>query len=182
MDRVEQLDHHRWARLTAEGLKTEGEAPNPWTQDEFCGASHRADALALDPAKGDRITPGGVEEAAVALMGEHLGLFDHFQRESSGSAEFVDQSGVEWDVKSPLTPPEGQDWFFDPHHQLGKIRHDFSQGDRVLLNLSRVSDEDAVDLLELLHQELSFDEKGQLLIFLEDDVQLRRSAQMNISA
>ena len=147
-----------------------GRPTDVWTTGELETAIGRATVLASDPAKGNKITDGGIEEAAVALTAERQKVFITATRESSGSAEFIDNYGIAWDVKSPLSPPEGQNWKFSPDHQLTKVRHDLSQGDKVLFNLSRVNDKDRDDTLQLLAQELTLNERGQIVILTDQEV------------
>lgn len=141
-----------------------------WTPSELETAAGRAPKLASDPAKGNKITDGSIEEAAVALTAEHQQIFTTATRESSGSAEFIDNFGIAWDVKSPLSPPEGQNWNFSAEHQLTKVRHDLSQGDKVLFNLSRVNDKDRDDTLQLFSQELTLNERGQIVILTDREI------------
>lgn len=147
-----------------------GQPTDVWTTGELETALGRAPVLASDPAKGNKITDGGIEEAAVALTAERQKVFITATRESSGSAEFIDNYGTAWDVKSPLSPPEGQNWKFSPDHQLTKVRHDLSQGDKVLFNLSRVNDKDRDDTLQLLAQELTLNERGQIVILTDQEI------------
>ncbi len=141
-----------------------------WTPSGLEAAVERAPKLASDPAKGNKITDGSIEEAAVALTAEHQKIFLSATRESSGSAEFIDNFGIAWDVKSPLSPPEGQNWNFSAEHQLTKVRHDLSQGDKVLFNLSRVNDKDRDDTLHLFAQELTLNERGQIVVLTDKEI------------
>jgi hypothetical protein len=147
-----------------------GADPPEWDSKSLHLALGRAAELASDPAKGNKISDGGIEEAAVALTAEHHSVFLQATRETSGSAEFIDDQGVAWDVKSPLSPPPGQNWAYSPDHQLVKIRHDLSQGDRVLFNLSRVNDKDRDDTLNLLKAELTCEERSKLVILTDPEV------------
>lgn len=165
------MQSQTFVRLTCEDTFVQVGAPaEKWDPNELKAALQRAPELATDPAKGNKITEGGIEEAAVALTAEHLHIFDSATRESSGSAEFIDNRGISWDVKSPLSPLPGQNWAYSPDHQLVKIRHDLSQGDRVLFNLSRVNDKDRDDTLKLLTDELTCGERSLLVILTDPEV------------
>jgi hypothetical protein len=122
------------------------------------------ESLALDPSRGLKLQAGGVEEAMVALQAENLEVFERLEREETGGAEFADEQGVEWDVKSPLSPSLDNNWKYSPRHQLKKVRRDFSQGDKVLLNLTRVNDNDRDQTIQVLHDSLSCSERENLLI------------------
>lgn len=167
--RLKDMEEHRFLRMDCSGKFTAvGEAEDIWTQEELELVLPRVPELAGDPARGDKISKGGLEEAAVALTAENLEVFEHLERETTGSAEFVDENGVEWDVKSPLSPPEDQNWIFDPHHQLKKVRKDFSQGDKVLFNLTRLNSNDLRETLDLFTAELRCDERDDLLILTDE--------------
>lgn len=158
------MQDHRFIALDNDGVSSRGEEPHPFSEEDRGEVYDKGPDLARDPARGDKILPQTLEEASVALMAEHLEVFETVRRESSGSAEFVDEKGQAWDVKSPVSPPPEQGWFFAPEHHLGKIREDFDQGDRVLLNLSRCNEQDSQTMIEHLNQSLTQDEKGRLLI------------------
>ncbi len=166
------MEEHHFVKMDCSGEFTEvGEPEDIWTEQELSQLRPRIPELAGDPARGYKITDGGLEEAAVALTAENLEVFDHLERETSGSAEFIDEHGVEWDVKSPLSPPDGQNWTFSAEHQLKKVRKDFSQGDKVLFNLTRLNDRDLENTLQLLTLELSCEERENLLILTDRPIE-----------
>jgi hypothetical protein len=170
-DRLEDLEGQKFFQLTCDDHFTSvSNGFAEWNQKDLTAALRRGPALASDPARGNKITEGGIEEAAVALTAEAHEIFETVTRESSGGAEFIDNQGVAWDVKSPLSPPPGQNWEYSPDHQISRIRKDLSQGDKVLFNLSRVNDKDRDDTLRLLQQELTCDERSQLLILTDPEV------------
>lgn len=165
IDRLDRMASHRFLRLGCDGSRAlVGAESDPWTQAEVEDAYDRIRDLAADPARGDKITEAGLEEAGVALTAENLGVFDKLEREKTGGAEYQAPDGTKWDVKSPVSPPENQDWYFSPHHHLDKVRKDLSQGENVFLNLTQVTPTDRDSTLELFSQELSCDERGRLLI------------------
>lgn len=166
--RLKEMEGHRFLSMDEQGnFQVVGEPLDEWTPEELQAVMPEVRELAADPARGDKISKGGLEEAAVALSAENLEVFEDLTRESTGSAEFEDENGVEWDVKSPLSPPPGQNWEFSPHHQLEKVRHDFAQGDKVLFNLTRLDDEDRGETIELFRRELRADERDDLLFFTD---------------
>lgn len=173
-DRLLAMEDQTFFRLNCDDTFSLAGSPSvEWDHKSIQQAIGRSEALASDPAKGGKITDGSIEEAAVALTAERQHIFELATRESSGSAEFIDDKGVAWDVKSPLSPPPGQNWVFSPDHQVEKIRHDLSQGDRVLFNLSRVNDKDRDDTLNLLKKELTCQERSQILILTDAEVAAR---------
>lgn len=168
--RLKDMEDDEFYQMDESGEFDEvGEPEDLWTPEELAELRPRVPELATDPARGEKISNGGLEEAAVALTAENLEVFDRLERETTGSAEFVDEHGVEWDVKSPLSPPEGQNWEFDAEHQLKKLRKDFSQGDKVLFNLTRLNDEDARETIDLLKRELRPEERDDFLVLIDTD-------------
>jgi len=155
-----------WLSITNDNnidIKTAGF--NPLTPKEMKDIDNRFETLASDPAKGGKIGPGSVEEATIAFAAEKGGIIPPpVDREKTGLSEFIDKDGNTWDVKSPLSPAPGDKWVFDANHQIEKIRHDLSQGDRTLLNLSRCNKEDTNTLLNLLKQELTETERSLIFI------------------
>lgn len=170
-ERLLDMQEHAFYQLTCDDrFEQVGQQTMEWDEKSFMEAFKRTAELASDPAKGNKIVDGTLEEAAVALTAERQGVIGRATRETTGSAEFIDDKGVEWDVKSPLSPPPGQNWSYSPNHQLDKIRHDLGQGDKVLFNLSRVNDKDRDDTLRLLKSELNCSERSQLLILTDPEV------------
>ena len=166
--RLHELSSFRFLRLENDGRRTlVGAESDPWTETELTDAFERVRSLASDPARGDKITPMGLEEAGVALTAENLHVFPRLDRESTGGSEFQAPDGTQWDVKSPFSPPADQGWFYSPHHQLEKVRDDLDGGENVLLNLSRVTSTDRDATLDLFGQELSQDERGRVLILTD---------------
>ena len=163
------MEDRRFYQLDCSGkLQAIGEPEDIWTESEMDEIMPEVRALATDPARGTKIGEAGLEEAAVALTAEHLEVFDDLKRETTGSAEFVDEHGIEWDVKSPLSPPEGQNWKYDVDHQLTVLRKDFGQGDKVLFNLTRLNDQDLQATFQLLEGNLECHERDDLLILAEE--------------
>lgn len=166
--RLKEVENYNFARLDCHGeLRLVGDSFDPWEPREIDQAMARLEKLAIDPAKGPKLQVGGVEEAVVAMQAENLHVFQELRRETSGGAEFVDETGVEWDVKSPISAPPDQGWELSPHHQLEKVRKDFAQDDKVLFNLTRVSPIDRDRTLKLFKEELTCDERGMLLILTD---------------
>lgn len=166
--RLQEMASHSFLQLGCQGeLKVVGRESDPWTAPELQDAFQRVRDLAEDPARGNKVTPSGLEEAAVALSAENLEVFERLEREKTGAAEFLTPDGESWDVKSPLSPPPEQNWDYSPDHQLVKVRKDFGNGDKVLLNLTRLTPQDRDLTLSLFQEELSCDERGQVLIFTD---------------
>jgi hypothetical protein len=170
-ERLTDMQTQQFYRLTCDDVFVPtGNASDDWNDHSMQQAFLRVTSLASDPAKGNKIVDGSLEEAAVALTAERKQIFREATREASGSAEFIDDRGIQWDVKSPLSPPLGQNWAYSPEHQLVKIRHDLEQGDQVLFNLSRVNDKDRDDTLRLLKAELTCQERAQLVILTDPEL------------
>lgn len=170
-ERLLDMQEHAFYQLTCDDrFEQVGEQTKEWDERSLRQAFARTTDLASDPAKGNKIFDGNLEEAAVALTAERQEVIGLATRETTGSAEFIDDNGVGWDVKSPLSPPAGQNWSYSPDHQLTKIRHDLSQGDKVFFNLSRVNDKDRDATLALLKSELTCSERSQLLILTDPEV------------
>lgn len=166
--RLQEMSSHRFLQLGCQGeLKVVGQESDPWTAPELEDVFQRVRGLAEDPARGKKVTPSGLEEAAVALSAENLRVFERLEREETGGAEFLSPDGASWDVKSPLSPPPDQNWNYSADHQLVKVRKDFGNGDKVLLNLTRLTPQDRDVTLSLFQAELSCDERGQLLVFTD---------------
>jgi hypothetical protein len=142
-------------------------AVTPWQPLELKALEARLVALTADPAHGGKYTPGTIEEFAVAAWAEHCGvLTGPVVRESTGLAEFVEPSGQLWDVKSPPSPPADARWSFDATHQLVKLRHDFSQNNDVLLNLTLADPADSAAVLALIESEFTPAERARLRILV----------------
>ncbi len=176
-DSLKRVDEYRFGVLAEDGLSPVGQPAQTFPCDQVVLSSLQD--LALDPAKGGKITPGSIQEAVVGFKAQALGVLPTLSRESTGSSEFVEASGKTWDVKGPVSPPQGVDkipsksWVFDAHHQVDKLRHDFSQGDNVLLDLSRCNGADGKELIDLLSHELTGEEKDKVLVFYQIQQNLR---------
>lgn len=166
--RLKDMEEHRFLKMDCSGEFTAvGEAEDLWTPEELEAIRPRIPGLATDPARGTKISEGGLEEASVALTAENREVFDELERENTGSSEFIDEHGVEWDVKSPLSPPPHQNWEFSAEHQLKKVRKDFAQGDKVLFNLTRLNPNDLRETLDLFTAELNCEERDNLLVLAD---------------
>ena len=159
--------HYVFGQIDATGLKQIGDNPHPYPTDSVFLSSPEALAMATDPAHGGKISPGNIQEAAIGLMAQHLQVVPSLTRETTGKSEFIEPGGQTWDVKSPVSPPAmpGKTWVFDAGHQIVKLRHDFSDGDNVLLDLSRCNQADSQELLALMQGELTAQEKPKVRVF-----------------
>jgi len=127
-------------------------------------------SLAADPAKGGKMTPGSIEEAAVGIYAGLAGIAaPPVSREETGAAEFVDGNSVKWDVKSPKSPPPGAKWNFDAEHQLVKIRHDQSNGEIVMLNLSECNAADTRQLIALINRDMTDRERENIVVLIRNE-------------
>jgi hypothetical protein len=160
-----------WVSLGgAEGYSPLGKGAKPIQENDWKGTLARIETLSKDPAKGGKATPGSVEEAIVGVYAELAGVVaPPIVRESTGAAEFVDGKEIKWDVKSPKSPPPGARWSFDADHQIVKIRHDQSNGEKVLLNLSSCNPGDTSTLLALINRELTDEERKNVSCLLNNE-------------
>lgn len=165
IDRID--DRFRWARFDPAGLVAVGQPAHPLPEPETVATDRLQ--WSHDPAKGGKADDKSVQEAAVAVMAEHLGVLSGMQREPSGHSEFLDDRGRPWDVKSPVSP-DREGWNFDPHHHLEVIREDLDQGEGILLDLSRLHTQDSRSLVAVLQDGLEVHQHGQVLVLLEQDL------------
>jgi hypothetical protein len=157
-------ERFRWARFGSAGLEAVGQPPRP-LQDPVLAAQDAVE-LSRDPAKGGKVDDKSLEEAAVAVLAEHLGVLSGVRREKTGHSEFTDEQARLWDVKSPLSP-DRPGWIFDPAHHLEVVQEDLDQGEGILLDMTRLNRTDSVALLSQLGQGLSVQQTGHLLVLLD---------------
>ena len=172
---LKKVDPFAFGKIGDQTLARVGEDPTPFPVDQALLSSPQVLAMVSDPAHGGKISEGNIQEAVVGLKAQQLKVLPNLHREATGGAEFVDSAGQPWDVKSPLSPPvdpgragcamPSYTWVFDADHQLTNLRHDISEGDNVLLDLSRCNSTDGAGLLSLLMTELTPQEKAKLLVF-----------------
>jgi hypothetical protein len=110
--------------------------------------------LAIDPAhKGVPPTPAQLRESGVGLSLEGRGtLPGPLTRDPTGAAEFIDASGVKWDVKgfnSNFPPNKGG---FSLDRDVGKIEKEIAQGERVILDTQNLKPEHVRALRERLEK------------------------------
>ncbi len=149
-DRFAQMAGARWTTL--QGVELE-QRTVPVSGDEAYWGDKLE--LAKDPARGHKIDPATIEEAAVAVHADASGVLREVVREKSGGSEFTDWQSQRWDVKSPLSPPpEKEFWVFDVHHEAEVVEHEVQGGENVLLNLTRCTPQDANALRQALLERL----------------------------
>ncbi len=123
-------------------------------------------SLVFDPATG-HATSNTAEEAAVGLVGRMGGVIaGPITRDATGLAEFIGIEDVHWDVKSPMSPRTDQHWTFDAGHQVEVVRKNIGEGESILLNLSRCTEEDARNVVTLIRRALSREELQFLYVLL----------------
>lgn len=172
LDRLD--DRFRWARVGEQGLlEPVGSQPEPLLNLEEIAAD-RLD-WTRDPAKGGKSDDKGLQEGAVAVLAEHLGALDGLQRERTGHSEFVDRNWRPWDVKSPVSP-DRPGWVFDPYHHLQVASEEIAGGESVLLDMTRLNDEDSLQLIQVLQDGTSVTQRGHLLLFLDQKLVPGRAA------
>lgn len=162
LDRLD--DRFRWARLSAEGLVPVGASPSPIADLEQV-ASDRLE-WTHDPAKGGKSDDKSLQEGAVAVLAQHLGAVDGLRREPTGHSEFLDADQVAWDVKSPVSPDRAG-WVFDPYHHVEVATDEIAGGESVMLDMTRLKQEDSLQLLEALRDGTTVAERNGLLLLLD---------------
>ena len=79
--RLKQMESHRFLRMDDQGdFHLVGEQHDEWTPSELKAVMPLVRDLATDPARGEKISKGGLEEAAVALSAENLEVFERTKR------------------------------------------------------------------------------------------------------
>ena len=157
-DRCHELAGARWTSLQGQSLSERGPAlqEDSWQENL---------SLAFDPARGQKVDPSTLEEAAVAVHAGASGVLKGLRRESTGHSEFTDWEGKMWDVKSPISPPaDAQWWVFDPAHQADVVQGEISGDENVLLNLTRCRPADAESLRQTLLSRLQPWETSRVLV------------------
>lgn len=149
-DRFAQMAGARWTTLQGVELPQQ---PVQVSEDE----SYWGDKLELakDPARGHKIDPATIEEAAVAVHADASGVLRQVEREKTGHSEFTDWQSQRWDVKSPMSPPPDKEfWVFGVDHEAEVVEHEVQGDENVLLNLTRCNPRDAAALRQALLERL----------------------------
>lgn len=100
------------------------------------------DALATDPAIGNKITSKTIAEREVGLGLESKGEVTGLTRDPSGKAEFIEASGQKWDVKaynSNFAPKKGG---FTLNKSMESINKSLSEGENVMVDTRNLSSSD----------------------------------------
>lgn len=159
-DRFAQMAGARWttlqgAELVQKRVTVSGE--DHYWQEKL--------ELARDPARGHKVDPATIEEAAVAVHAGASGILREVQREVTGHSEFTDWQSQRWDVKSPLSPPpDKQFWVFDVNHEAEVVQHEVEGDENVLLNLTRCTAQDAAALRQALLERLEEWQSRKVLV------------------
>ena len=163
IDRID--DRFRWARLGTQGIEPVGANPSPVSNLEQV-AKDRVEWM-HDPAKGGNSDDKSIQEAAVAVLAEHLGAVEGLRREPTGHSEFIDSNKQAWDVKSPVSPDRAG-WIFDPYHHVQVATDEIAGGESVMLDMTRLKQDDSLQLLEALKDGTTVAERGGLLLLLDE--------------
>ncbi|MBX3165945.1 MAG: hypothetical protein KF760_00980 [Candidatus Eremiobacteraeota bacterium] len=149
-DRFARLAGARWTTL--QGVELPQQSVGLSEDDAYWEGKLE---LARDPARGHKIDPATIEEAAVAVHAESSGVLRQVEREKSGHSEFTDWQSRRWDVKSPISPPLDKEfWVFDVNHEAEVVQHEVQSDENVLLNLTRCTAQDAAALCQALLERL----------------------------
>jgi hypothetical protein len=159
-DRFAQMAGARWTTLA--GVELEQRTVQVSGQDSYW--QDRLE-LAKDPARGYKVDPATIEEAAVAVHADASGVLRQVQREKTGHSEFTDWQSQRWDVKSPISPPPDKEfWVFDVHHEAEVVHQEVDGDENVLLNLTRCTPEDAAALRQALVERLDEWQSRKVLV------------------
>ncbi len=159
-DRFAQIAGARWTTLQGVELQ---QRPAGVSGDDAYWAD-KLD-LARDPARGHKIDPATIEEAAVAVHADVSGVLRQVEREKSGHSEFTDWQSQRWDVKSPISPPPDKEfWVFDVNHEADVVQDEVQGDENVLLNLTRCTPQDAAALRQALLERLPEWESRKVLV------------------
>ncbi|MFC4123693.1 hypothetical protein [Nocardia rhizosphaerae] len=124
----------------------------------------RQQELAMDPAKGGRVSGASMREAAVGLEAERTGSVPgpisraQLGPDGGDMGEFVDAEGTRWDVKSspditpfytkapgkPIPHPQSDEKFID------MINEDIASGEKILLDPVGMSDARKTHIKDLI--------------------------------
>lgn len=159
-DRFAQMAGARWTTL--QGVELEQQAVAVPEQDGYWQEKLE---LAKDPARGHKIDPATIEEAAVAVHAGSSGVLRQVEREKTGRSEFTDWQSQRWDVKSPISPPPDKEfWVFDVNHEAEVVHHEVEGDENVLLNLTRCTPRDAAALRQALLEQLDEWQSRKVLV------------------
>lgn len=105
--------------------------------------------LARDPARGTRVDAKGQKERSIALDLEKQGKLGKVVRDHQASkgADFIDtSSGQKWDVKSPVSHPNGhtsvRKGAFSVGRMMANVQKEISRGNNVILDTRRLTKSD----------------------------------------
>lgn len=159
-DRFSRMAGARWTNLA--GQELEQRPASVSSEDSYWQSKLE---LARDPARGDKIDPATIEEAAVAVHADVSGVLRQVEREKTGHSEFTDWQSQRWDVKSPISPPPDKPfWVFDVNHEAEVVQHEVDGDENVLLNLTRCSPQDAAALRQALVERLEEWQSRKVLV------------------
>lgn len=133
------------AAAAAEGAAAEGGAAEGTAAEtaETAASQGRLEELARDPAHGGRITEGSAQEARAAQGLEDSGQLPRVQRDPTGGADFIDETGQAWDVKGFNSQyPKG----YDLESATTKIATSLRDGENVILDTTKMSPADVSEL------------------------------------
>ena len=155
---VPDLDQTDSAEVAANGLEQPAAQPI-----QFDRTDEQINALATDPAIGNRITPNTIQERTVGLGLEARGdVPGPIIRDPSGNAEFIDSTGQAWDVKGlrsnfpdrtirsgrdvsgrPIPVKKGG---FSPARAADTVNASLEKGENVMLDTTNMTPADVAEL------------------------------------
>jgi predicted ribonuclease toxin of YeeF-YezG toxin-antitoxin module len=109
------------------------------------------DELAKDPAHNGKINKKSIEERDVGLALEEAGEVPKLQRDPTGKAEFIDETGQKWDVKGfhSQYAPKG----YNLESALENIKNSILNGENVMLDTRKMFPEHIQELVDALTRE-----------------------------
>ena len=115
--------------------------------------------LAEDPAHSGSKRPIDIEkgqhEARIGLELEERGLLKNIKRDVTGKAEFIDETGQAWDVKSFNSHYKPNKGGFRLDKAMNTVRKSLSENENVIIDTSNLSSEHIAELTtEIINQGL----------------------------
>lgn len=120
-------------------------------KDEVTRTPQEFEALATDPAIGNKVTPGTIAEREAALKLETKGeIPGPITRDLSGAGDFIDANGNMWDVKSFNSNFPVKKGGFTVDKSMKTIEESLEKGEKVIINPTNMSSEDVQALKNAL--------------------------------
>lgn len=155
-------------------FKTNDDVPSKYSKD------NRFDDLASDPDHAGKIDSKSRQEAMAGLEAERQGLIQKPIQRGPKGIEYYDGDGVPWDVKGPVSPPEGAKWKFNAKKSGESIIHELRKPDfpnyktgllekrKVILDSTYMNKADHKALMDYVNQNATKDELSRIVEVVSD--------------